>query len=119
MVKRNLSGGSYYSNWSQSKNERNPKDKEILETEEAVINDGEWDTTVHKKQEYLNRWWKGKTTLIQKDTLRGTIPSTHWTITCLRIIWKIQNRLQKKYIANLIAVDYFLKKRRYEASEDE
>ena len=32
---------------------------------------------------------KGKSTLIQKDTRKGTIPSNYRPITCLPIMWKI------------------------------
>ena len=38
----------------------------------------------------VSEWMtKGKTTLIQKDPIRGTAPNNYRPITCLPSIWKI------------------------------
>ena len=43
---------------------------------------------------------KGKTTLIQKDPLKGTTPNNYRPITCLPMMWKILTAQIRKAIYN-------------------
>ena len=52
---------------------------------------------------HVPKWMtKGKTTLSQKDPLKGTAPNNYRLITCLPMMWKILTVQIKEEIYNLL-----------------
>ena len=52
----------------------------------------------------ISKWMtKGKTTVIQKDHLKGTAPNNYRPITCLPMMWKIQTAKIREIYNSLIS----------------
>ena len=63
---------------------------------------------------------KGKTIMIGKDPQKETIPGNYRPITCLPRMWKILTARIKEYIfTSRESEEYFEKKRKYAALEQE
>ena len=59
-----------------------------------------------QKTKVLEWVTKGKTTLIQKDLLKGTAPPNYRPITCLPMMWKILTaQIREKIYNSLISPD--------------
>ena len=58
---------------------------------------------------YVPEWMiKGKTTLIQKDTSKGTSPNNYRPITCLPLMWKILTvQIRRKIYYSLTSSGFF------------
>ena len=62
---------------------------------------------------YLDGWPKGKTTLIQKVSLKGTAPNNYTLITCLPMVWKIlPTQIKMEICYSLITRGLFLKEQK-------